>query len=793
MSAENATPSVPAGASKAALSSYDPVPAISQELSLPRPSVAAVVKLLAEGATVPFIARYRKEATGGLDEVQIRAIEERRGYLIELEDRRQAVLSEIERQGKLSDELRKKILACQGKTELEDLYLPYKPKRRTRAIIARERGLEPLADRIWAQPEGGSPEAEALAFVDVAKEVPDTAAALAGARDICAERIAEDAGVRKLLRESYNKEGVLVVQKEKEHEGKVTKFDTYASFEEKVATIPSHRFLAIRRGEAEGVLRASLDLSNEPQVLESIQKAARVNRGSPWASELTRAATDAYRRLLGPSVQSDLRIDMKLAADRGAVDVFAQNLRELLMAAPYGTRTVLGIDPGQRTGCKVVVIDETGKLLHHTLINLVQGEGALHRARETLRDLCRRYQPRAIAVGNGTHGRETEDFAREVLTSEGLKETLCLPVSEAGASIYSASDVARDEFPDLNLTVRGAISIARRLQDPLAELVKLDPKSIGVGQYQHDVHQPLLAKRLDDVVESCVNQVGVEVNTASAPLLARVAGIGPSLAKKIVAHRNDNGAFKSRKALLEVAGMGPKTFEQAAGFLRVRGGEHPLDASAVHPERYALVERMASDLGVPVASLIGDAKAVDRIDMRRYLGDDVGEFTLKDILAELKKPGRDPRATFEPPKFRDDVRTLDDLKPGMELEGVVTNVTAFGAFVDVGVHQDGLVHVSQLADRFIKDPSEVVKVGDKLKVKVLEVDLQRKRIALTARKNERPQPQQGPSQGNPQPQGPRRDGPRPPQGPRPNAPPPQGKFSNNPFAKLASPPGKPQK
>jgi uncharacterized protein len=427
------------------------------------------------------------------------------------------------------------------------------------------------------------------------------------------------------------------------------------------------------------------------------------------------------------------------------------------------------------------------------LINLVQGEGALHRARETLRDLCRRYQPRAIAVGNGTHGRETEDFAREVLTSEGLKETLCLPVSEAGASIYSASDVARDEFPDLDLTVRGAISIARRLQDPLAELVKLDPKSIGVGQYQHDVHQPLLAKRLDDVVESCVNQVGVEVNTASAPLLARVAGIGPSLAKKIVAHRNDNGAFKSRKALLEVAGMGPKTFEQAAGFLRVRGGEHPLDASAVHPERYALVERMASDLGVPVASLIGDAKAVDRIDMRRYLGDDVGEFTLKDILAELKKPGRDPRATFEPPKFRDDVRTLDDLKPGMELEGVVTNVTAFGAFVDVGVHQDGLVHVSQLADRFIKDPSEVVKVGDKLKVKVLEVDLQRKRIALTARKNERPQPQQGLSQGNPQPQGPRRDGPRPPQGPRPNTPPPQGKFSNNPFAKLASPPGKPQK
>jgi uncharacterized protein len=576
---------------------------------------------------------------------------------------------------------------------------------------------------------------------------------------------------------------VLRVQKEKEHEGKVTKFDTYASFEEKVATIPSHRFLAIRRGEAEGVLRSSLELPTEPLVLEAIEKAIRVNRASPWAGELSRAAVDAYRRLLGPSVQSDLRIDLKLAADRGAVDVFAQNLRELLMAAPYGTQTVLGIDPGQRTGCKVVVVDETGKLLHHTLIHLVQGEGALHRARETLRELCRKYQPRAIAVGNGTHGRETEDFVREVLAAEGLKQTLCLAVSEAGASVYSASDVARDEFPDLDLTVRGAISIARRLQDPLAELVKIDPKSIGVGQYQHDVHQPLLAKKLDDVVESCVNQVGVEVNTASAPLLARVAGIGPSLAKKIVAYRNDNGLFKSRKALLDVPGMGPKTFEQAAGFLRVRGGEHPLDASAVHPERYPLVERMAADLGVPVASLIGDGKAIERIDPRRYQGDDVGEFTLKDILAELKKPGRDPRAAFEPPKFREDVRTLDDLKPGMELEGVVTNVTAFGAFVDVGVHQDGLVHVSQLADRFVKDPSEVVKVGDKLKVKVLEVDLQRKRIALTARKDGRPSAQ-GSSPGRPSPE-PRRDGPRPPQGARPNQAPPQGKFSNNPFAKLA--------
>ncbi len=786
-----------------ALPDFDPVPALAEELNLPRPSVSAVVKLLAEGATVPFIARYRKEVTGGLDEVQIRAIEERRGYLLELEDRRRTVLGEIERQGKMTDELRRAILTCKSKTDLEDLYLPYKPKRRTRAMIARERGLEPLAERMWAQPLDGSPDAEAQTFVDAAREVPDTLTAIAGARDICAERIAEDANVRKNVREAYGKDGVLRVSKEKEHENKATKFDTYATYEEKVATMPSHRFLAIRRGEAEGVLKSNLEVEGEPGLVEAIQRAAHVNPASPWASELQRAATDAYRRLLAPSVQSDLRIDLKMVADRGAVEVFAQNLRELLMSAPFGTNTVIGIDPGQRTGCKIVVIDATGKLLHHTLINLVQGDMAVERAKVTLRELCKKYEPRAIAVGNGTHGRETEAFAREVLAAEGLKDILCVSVSESGASIYSASDVAREEFPDLDLTVRGAISIARRLQDPLAELVKLDPKSIGVGQYQHDVHQPMLAKKLDDVVESCVNQVGVEVNTASAPLLARVAGIGPSLAKKIVAHRDQNGPFASRQALLSVSGLGPRTFEQAAGFLRVRGGAHPLDASAVHPERYALVEKMASDLGVPVTSLVGDASAVSRIDMRRYQGDGVGEFTLADIVSELKKPGRDPRSVFEPPRFRDDVRTMDDLKPGMELEGVVTNVTAFGAFVDIGVHQDGLVHVSQLADRFIREPSEVVKVGDKLHVRVLEVDLARKRIALTARKGDTRQqtagnaptrpgdaprredrgPQQGGRPGGGGGQGGRRDQGRP--GPAPTMPN-QPKFTNNPFAKLGN-------
>ncbi|MGK3993373.1 Tex family protein [Sorangium sp. So ce1024] len=767
-------------------SSFDPVPLLAEELSLPRQGVAAVAKLLAEGATVPFIARYRKEATGGLDEVQIRAIEERRAYILELEERRATVLAEIQKQGKLTDALASKIRACRTKAELEDLYLPFKPKRRTRAIIAKERGLEPLADRMWAQPEDGSPEEEARAFVSAEKEVPDTAAALAGARDICAERIAEHADVRKLVREAYAKEGVIKVQKNEEHEGKQTKFDMYASFEEPVANIPSHRYLAIRRGEAEGVLRASIELAHEPLV-PPIHAAIGLKPKSPWAGELTKAAEDAVKRLLLPAVQSDVRVDLKMQADRAAVDVFAQNLRELLLAAPFGTKAVLGIDPGQRTGCKCAVVDETGKLLEHTTIYLVGSSDALERARQDLRRICRKYPLRAVAVGNGTHGRETEAFVKDVLAAEGLKEMFCVPVSEAGASVYSASEVAREEFPDLDLTVRGAISIARRLQDPLAELVKVDPKSIGVGQYQHDVYQGLLARKLDEVVESCVNLVGVELNTASAPLLARVAGIGPSLAKKIVAHRDLNGAFKSRKALLDVPGVGPRTFEQAAGFLRVRGGEHPLDASAVHPERYGLVERIAADLGVPVGSLIGDTAAIARIDPKKYESGDVGSFTLNDILSELKKPGRDPRATFEPPKFRDDVRTMEDLKPGMELEGVVTNVTAFGAFVDIGVHQDGLVHVSQLADRFVKDPNEVAKVGEKIKVRVLEVDLVRKRISLTAKKGGAPagaRPQAGgPAAGG---DGRRNDrnGGRPAQGQGKGQGGSGGGFRNNPFADL---------
>ena len=728
----------PDGTAKPALIDFDPVPALVEELSLPRSGVAAVVKLLAEGATVPFIARYRKEATGGLDEVQIRTIEERHGYLKELEERRAVVLAEIGRQGKLTDDLAKKIRACKLKADLEDLYLPYKPKKRTRAIIARERGLEPLADLMWSQALDAKPDEEAKAFVDAAKEVPDVFVALAGARDICAERIAEHDQVRKLVREAFTKEGKVVCVKNEEFKDKATKFDMYASFEEPVANIPSHRYLAIRRGETEGVLRANLLIEEALQV-PRIEAIAGVKPASPWAGELKKAAADAVKRLLLPTIQSDVRVDLKMQADRGAVDVFAQNLRELLLSAPYGTKKILGVDPGQRTGCKCAVVDETGKLLEHDTIYLVQGDGALAKAKRTIVDLVKKHGIVAVAVGNGTHGRETEQFVRDVLAAEGLKEIFCVPVSEAGASVYSASDVAREEFPELDVSVRGAISIARRLQDPLAELVKIDPKSIGVGQYQHDVYQGLLAKKLDDVVESCVNSVGVELNTASAPLLSRVAGIGASIAKKIVAHRNAAGAFRSRRALLEVSGLGPKTFEQCAGFVRVRGGEHPLDASAVHPERYALVERIAKDLGVPVASLVGDMKLIERIDTKRYIEGDVGIFTMNDILAELKKPGRDPRATFEPPKFRDDVRTMEDLRPGMDLEGVVTNVTAFGAFVDIGVHQDGLVHVSKLSDRFIKDPSEVVKVGDKIRVRVMEVDLQRKRISLSAKKGDMPE------------------------------------------------------
>jgi protein Tex len=764
--------------------SFDPIPQISTELTIPLAGVAAVVKLLAEGSTVPFIARYRKEMTGALDEVQIRAIEERRTYLLEFEDRRQTIVASIKEQGKLTPELERKLRDCATKAALEDLYLPFKPKRRTRATIARERGLEPLAQRILEQPAAGKPLDEAAAFVNLEKEVADAEAALAGARDIVAEAVAENAEVRTLVRDLFSSEGMVATEAVPDKTQEPTKYEQYYNYSEPVSTIPSHRYLAVRRGEREGILKAKITVAPE-RALPVIEGKMGLRGGSPFGAHLAQAIADSYDRLLAPSVETDVRVDLKLRSDRDAVEIFASNLRNLMLAPPLGERAVVGIDPGLRTGCKCVAVDATGKFLDHITIYPSKGAGKLEEARALLIAFLVKHRPLAIGIGNGTGGRDTEAFARQILVDQGLKELIVVAVNEAGASVYSASDLAREEFPDLDLTIRGAISIARRLQDPLAELVKIDPKAIGVGQYQHDVHQPLLARKLDEVVESCVNHVGVEINTASGPLLARVAGIGPALAKKIVKHRDEHGAFACRHDLLEVSGLGPRTFEQAAGFLRVRQGKHPLDASAVHPERYELVARIAKDLGVEVRELVGNAELAKRIDIQKYVGDGVGEPTLRDIVVELSKPGRDPRDSFEPPKFRDDVQTLEDLKVGQDFEGVITNVTAFGAFVDIGVHQDGLVHISQLSHRFIKDPHEVAKAGDRLKVRVLEVDLARKRISLTA-KIDAPPAAAGRSAARPETAGkerdrqpPRHDGQRP-QGGRPNL----TKFSNNPFQSL---------
>lgn len=726
---------------------------IAAEVGVKEAQVAAVARLLGEGNTVPFIARYRKEAHGNLDEVQILKVQERIAYYTELKDRKAAILKSIEDQGKLTDDLRTRIEACMVKSSLEDLYQPYKPKRRTRAMIAREKGLEPLADILWAQ-GGEKPLEAASAFVDAAKGVEDEASALAGARDICAERIADMADVRGLVRRAYATKAVVKSSASLTKPDEPTKFEQYYDFEEPISEIPSHRFLAIRRGEAEGVLFVRLAVDSAPLV-SRMEELAGVDSSSPLADELRAAAADAYKRLVAPSCELDVMMEKKQASDRAAVEIFAENLRNLLLASPLGEKRVLAIDPGIRTGCKVAMLDATGKFLGNTVIYPMQKPDE---AREAIAKIVTRYKPEAVAVGNGTAGRETEAFVRTTLKAIGAESVMVVSVSESGASVYSASEVARDEFPALDLTVRGAISIGRRLQDPLAELVKIDPKAIGVGQYQHDVFQPLLSAKLDEVTVSCVNKVGVELNTASAPLLTRVSGIGASLAKRIVAWRDENGAFKSRSELKKVAGLGPKAFEQSAGFLRIRGAANPLDSSGVHPERYALVERMAEDLGVNVKDLVRNGVLVDRIDPKKYVSDEVGEPTLKDIFDELKKPGRDPRAVFERPAFREDVTTIDDVKDGMTLEGVVTNVTAFGAFVDIGIHQDGLVHVSEIADRFVRDPAEVVKTGDRIKVRVIGVDKARNRVSLSARTKPRPEPGMRPQNGGPRSSGPRHSG-----------------------------------
>ncbi|MEM6531117.1 MAG: Tex family protein [Myxococcota bacterium] len=708
--------------------------ALNQELRLPKRGIQAVLDLLADGATVPFIARYRKERTGSLDEVQIRAIEEKATYLRELEDRRVSILRSIEQQGKLTDELKAQIQACTVKSTLEDLYLPYRPKRRTKGTQAKERGLEPLAQLILSQPTSGDPEIEASNYVSADKDVPNPEAALEGARDILIEVVAEHAELRAEVRDAFAKTGVLhaeATEGAKKKAGKRTKFEDYYNYSEPVSKVPSHRVLALRRGHAEKTLKTRIDIEAEPIIASAKQHFA-LNSESPFSGQLENAIQEAVVRKINPSIETDVWVDLKMKADRDAVEIFASNLESLLLASPLGGATVIGVDPGLRTGNKVAVVDATGKYIETVTLFTSKSDEEKEQAKAAFLALLQKHTPRAVAIGNGTGGREIEHLIRTWVREVGL-DLIVVPVSEAGASVYSASEIARAEFPDLDLTIRGAISIARRLQDPLAELVKIEPKSIGVGQYQHDVYPPLMQRKLHDVVESCVNKVGVELGTASMSLLSYVAGIGTKLAQSIVIHRHQNGAFNDRHALLQVPGMGPKTYEQAAGFIRVSGSENPLDASSVHPERYELVEQMAADIEVPLGELIGNADAIQRIDITKYVSESVGEPTLKDIIEELKKPGRDPRKTFEPPKFLDGVNSIEDLKVEMEIEGVVTNVTAFGAFVDIGVHQDGLVHVSELSNRFVKDPNEVVKVGDKLKVKVIEVDTERKRISLTAK------------------------------------------------------------
>ena len=697
---------------------------IAAEVGVGVHQVTAVDKLLAEGSTVPFIARYRKEAHGNLDEVQIGKIQDRVKYYTELEERKETILKSIDEQGKLTDELREKIVGCFVKSRLEDLYQPYKPKRRTRAQVAKEKGYEPLADQIWnGEPFEGTDED------------------LQYARDILAERIADIADVRGAVRQAFATHSKVKSEVASPKPTEPTKFEQYYEFEESIATIPSHRYLAIRRGQAEKVLWVHLELEKEPvisrilEILEGLEVLGILERNRLTRAQIELAAEDAYKRLLAPSCEIDVVVEKKMEADRAAVEVFAENLRHLLLASPLGSKAVLAIDPGIRTGCKVAMMDATGKYLGKTVIFPMQKQ---LEAEQAVAMIVAKYHAEAIAVGNGTAGRETESFVRATLKKLHAQHPeipipIVVSVSEAGASVYSASEIARKEFPDLDLTVRGAISIGRRLQDPLAELVKIDPKAIGVGEYQHDVDQNLLGGKLNEVVVSCVNGVGVELNTASAPLLERVSGLTPTLAKAIVEWRDANGRFESREQLKKVKGLGPKAFEQCAGFLRIRGAKNPLDSSAVHPERYELVERMASDIGLGVGDLVGNSLAAKKIDIRKYIAPGVGEPTLKDIVNELVKPGRDPRKTFEPPKFRDDVTKIEDVKEGMKLEGVVTNVTAFGAFVDIGVHQDGLIHLSELSDNYVSDPASVVKAGDRLQVTVIGVDRARQRISLSAK------------------------------------------------------------
>jgi uncharacterized protein len=701
---------------------------ISKEVGAPVSRVETTIKLLEEGGTVPFIARYRKEATGNLDEVKVRDIEDRRQYYTDLEARRSTVLSSIEKQGKLTDDLKAKISATYNRNELEDLYLPYKPKRKTKASTAIERGLEPLANYVWEQ-TGEQPAGEfAQQFVNPEKEVPTVEAAIEGALHIVAERIAETPEIRKQLRDLMLNEGKVRAKVAAGKENEKTKYEMYYNFEETVPKIPSHRMLAIRRGTREGILTFAIDIDNDKFLASLIPQVARDPK-SQFAPLLKSAVRDAYERLLLPSIQNEVRSMLRERAEAEAIEVFEENLRTLLLAPPAGPIGVMGIDPGQRTGCKIAVVDETGKFLENQTIYLTEPKQDLEGGEKTLLDLIQRHNVRGIAIGNGTGSREADGFVRGNVDKHKI-DVFVILVNESGASIYSASKRAREEFPKLDLTVRGAISIARRLQDPLAELVKTEPKSIGVGQYQHDVDQKKLKRSLTAAVESCVNRVGVDLNSASVDLLKYVSGIGDKLAQNVVAYRDQHGLFRNRLQLRDIEGFGDKTFEQAAGFLRIKGGENALDRTSVHPETYPLVERMAASLGIPVTDLIENPAQINSIDFKS-LEHEAGKYTVADIREELLKPGRDPRDKFVVPKFREDVKEMADLKEGMELEGTVTNVTNFGAFVDLGVHQDGLVHISELSHKYIQDARQAVKVGEIVKVKVIGVDSTMKRISLS--------------------------------------------------------------
>ncbi len=705
------------------------IAAIADELKLNRKQVQATLVLLDDDATVPFIARYRKEATGSLDEVQITAIRDRIKQLRELDKRREVILNSLQERDLLTDELGEKIAAATTMAELEDIYLPFRPKRRTRATIARDRGLEPLAEVIFAQ-DNIDPLLEAKAFVNPEKEVATIDDALSGARDIIAEWVNEDGDARRQIRELFATRASIRsrVIPGKEDEG--SKYSDYFDWEEPLNRIPSHRLLAMRRGEAELIL----SLKIEPPVEDALAVLEKIFVMSHNAAseQVRQAVHDSYKRLLAPAMETEVRSETKTQADTEAIRVFCDNLRELLMHPPLGRRRVLAIDPGFRTGCKVVCLDRQGKLEHHTTIFPHKSEAERRNAASEIKALCDKFRINVIAVGNGTAGRETETFVRELDLPGHITIEM---VDESGASVYSASEIAREEFPNQDVTVRGSVSIGRRLMDPLAELVKIDPKSIGVGQYQHDVDQSSLRQGLDDTVMSCVNSVGVEVNTASKQLLTYVSGLGPQLAQNIVRHRDEHGPFKSRKALTKVSRLGPKAFEQAAGFLRIADAKDPLDRSAVHPESYGVVNAMAADLGCTVDQLMQDDILRDKIRLDQYVSDRVGLPTLHDIMQELAKPGRDPRAEYQPFSFEESVRSMDDLKVGMKLPGIVTNVTAFGAFVDIGVHQDGLVHISELADRFVKNPGDVVKVRQRVSVTVLDVDPDRKRISLSMRRD----------------------------------------------------------